>query len=215
MAPGGLILSLAAPLSEQQYILEDVDWAFYERLLEQVAERRVFVTYDQGRLELMSPSWKHDRAAHLLTVFIGVVSDELDIPIVGGGSTTFRRQDLAKGLEPDRCFYVANVAKVLGREEIDLAVDPPPDLVIEVEISRRLLDRIGIYAQLGVPELWRSDCDHVRMFQLQPDGEYSEIFTSLAFPGLTTQVINEALSQSHGIDETSWARQVRRLIRGK
>ena len=86
-------------------------------------------------------------------MLVTILSEELAIPILGGGSTTFRRRDAAGGLEPDQCFYIRNVDRVRGREEIDLGRDPPPDLAMEVEIGRRTIDREAVYARLGVPEL--------------------------------------------------------------
>src|SRR5262249_51952791 len=127
--------------SEQRFVLYDVDWEFYEHLLEQLDNRHVFVTYDRGALELMSPSRKHDTSGRLLFVIVHVIAEELNLPIASCGSTTFKRKRLKRGLEPDECFYIENELRVRGMREIDLSKDPPPDLAIEVEITHRVLDR--------------------------------------------------------------------------
>src|SRR5207248_5409431 len=117
--------------SEQRFLLEDADWQLYESLLQRVGHRHIFIRYDHGRLELMSPSFKHDRRGRAICILSNVLAEELNIPIQGGGSTTFRRQDLDQGLEPDECFYVKNVEHIRERDEINLSVDPPPDLALE------------------------------------------------------------------------------------
>src|SRR5690349_2537220 len=93
----------------QQFVLDDISWELYDAILKAIGDRRVFVTYDRGRLELMSPSYQHDKRGRRMALLINILAEELQIPIEGGGSTTFRRQDLEQGLEPDEYFYVQNV----------------------------------------------------------------------------------------------------------
>ena len=155
---------LAMP--EQHFVLTGVNWQGYESLLEAIGEQRVFITYDRGKVELMSPSWEHDNRAETIGQLVRIIAEELDIAIKGGGSTTFRREDVDRGLEADKCFYIRHERRVRGKKKIDLSVDPPPDLCIEVEISRRLLGRVSIYAELGVPELWRDDGKELRIGEL-------------------------------------------------
>jgi Uma2 family endonuclease len=204
-----------APDLEQRFVMDDVDWGFYETVLEQLGDRHVFVTYDKGRLELMSPSYRHDRRAHLIGLLISVLGEELLIPIMGGGSTTFRRRDKETGLEPDQCFYVQHVDAIRGKDEIDLALDPPPDLAIEVEISRRMIKRIPLYAALGVPEVWRDDGKEVRAFQLDANGEYTPIQKSLAFPMILIADLTRLLKLSSTMDDIQWMRAVRKEIKEK
>jgi len=209
-------MTLASPPDfEQRFVMEDVDWEFYETVLQRVGDRHVFVTYDKGRLELMSPSYRHDRRAHLIGLLINVLGEELLIGVMGGGSTTFRRKDKETGLEPDQCFYVQHVDAIRGKEEIDLAVDPPPDLAIEVEISRRMIKRIPLYAALGVPELWRDDGKEVRAFQLDPTGEYKPIEKSFAFPMVSMSELTRLLKLSSTMDDVQWMRAIRKEIKGK
>jgi Uma2 family endonuclease len=195
--------------SEQSFLLHGVDWPFYESLLERLGDRHIFITFDRGRLELMSPSWKHATRSRRIAMLITIVADELGIPIQGGGSTTFRREDISVGLEPDQCFYVRHVDRVRGKEDIDLAVDPAPDLAVEVEISRRSLDREAIYACLGVPELWRDDGQTIRAYRLVGDGRYEVSSHSLSFPGLAMTQVEKWLREGTVQDDTTWGRAVR------
>ncbi len=204
--------TIAVP-TEQRFVLEDVDWQFYESLLQKVGDRHIFVTYDRGRLELMSPSFRHDKRARYIGLLVNVLAEELRIPIQGGGSTTFRREDLDRGLEPDQCFYVANANRILGKEELDLSVDPPPDLAIEVEITLRAIKRVPIYESLGIPELWRDDGEHVRVFKLSAAGRYEETAKSLGFPMLPPHQIDRLLGLATGMDEMNWTRTVREWVK--
>src|SRR5688500_8470559 len=118
-------MTVAISQPEQHFVLDGMDWAAYEALLRAMEDRRVFVTYDRGRVELMSPSWEHESRAEAIGQTIRILAEELNIPIKGGGSTTFRREDLDRGLEADKCFYVRNEARVRGKRKLDLSIDPP------------------------------------------------------------------------------------------
>src|SRR3954454_19090485 len=159
---------------EPRIVLRGVGWEGYERMLELVGDRPIRLTYDRGDLELMVPSHDHERYKSLLGRLIETLTLELDLPCDAAGSTTWRKQLEDRGLEPDECYYLANAERVSGRK-IDLEVDPPPDLAIEVEISRSALDRMGIYAALGVPEVWRFDGETLRVAQLRADGTYADV----------------------------------------
>jgi Uma2 family endonuclease len=204
--------NFAAP-RDQRFVLDGVDWTTYESMLRSLGDRHLFLTYDRGRLELMSPSFKHDDLGRLLGLLIHILADETDLPLKGCGSTTFRRRDLDRGLEPDECFYVANEARIRGKEEIDLSTDPPPDLAVEVEISRRLLDRVEIYAALGVPELWRHDGERLSVFRLDPAGKYQPCDRSPTFPAMPLDKVDALLKDARNLDEVKWARTARTWIR--
>jgi Uma2 family endonuclease len=206
-------MTTAALPAEQRFVLIDADWRTYESMLRTLEARHIFVTYSKGRLELMSPSWQHDNRSERIGQLIRTLAEHFDVPLLGGGSTTFRREDLDRGLEPDRCFYVQNAARILGKKKIDLSVDPPPDLCVEVEISQRILDRIDIYANLGVPQLWRDDGSRLTVATLQPDRTYLEQQGSPTFPALTTQDLQQILNLGLGLDDTAWGRTARQWLR--
>lgn len=172
------------PLTDQQHIvLNDVSWGFYEQLLREIGERAIRVTYDDGWMEIMSPPPRHERWKTRIGRMIEIISLELDIPVDTLGSTTFKREDRKKGLEPDECYYVQNEPAIRGKDELDLAVDPPPDLAVEVDITSRSIPREPIYAALGVPELWRFD-ERLFVLRLHANGKYYPAERSEVFPFL-------------------------------
>ena len=151
-----MINDLVISFDEVQHaVLYDVDWAFYNELLRRAENRNVRLTYDNGTLEIMSPLAEHESWKKRLASLIEVHAMELRLPMRRLGSTTYRRENLQKGLEPDECYYIQHVAQVKNKRRIDLDRDPPPDLVIEIELTSSTLAKAPIYASLGVPELWR------------------------------------------------------------
>jgi Uma2 family endonuclease len=164
-------------------------------------------------LEIMSPSREHERCKTYLGRMIESMTEEWAIPISSGGSTTLKSQMLAKGVEPDECYYIANEPRVRGRDELDLGVDPPPDLAIEVDLTSSSLDQLAIYASVGVPEVWLYDGARLRVYQLQATGQYAQPARSPAFPFLPLEQVEHFLSQRDAADETSWARSFRSWVR--
>jgi Uma2 family endonuclease len=197
----------------QRVILRHVSWETYECLLaehEQCSSPRF--TYDRGVLEIMSPSIKHERLNRSIATICEVIAEEWHIELDNTGSTTFKREDLARGFEPDSCFYVQNVERVRERDQIDLTVDPPPDLVIEIDISSSSLDRFPIFANIGVPEVWRYDGTRLTIFTLR-DGAYQEGAVSAVFPGVTSPIISQFMAESRTMPHTAWLRRVRAWAR--
>ncbi|MGH9831450.1 MAG: Uma2 family endonuclease [Blastocatellia bacterium] len=166
-------------------ILPDVDWEEYEELLRDLDERPgVRLTYDRGRLQIMTLSLTHERIGDLFPHFIMALALECGLNFLGARSTTFRKQADEKGAEPDDCYYFNNFKQIAGKKEIDLSVDPPPDLAFEVDISNPSLNKFPIYASIGVPELWRHTGSEMYFYRLEED-EYLEISHSDLFPFLT------------------------------
>ena len=178
-----------------------------------LGESPIRLTYDGSNLEIMSPSRGHEMASRFLGRMIGNMAVELNLPISTGGSTTFQRADLERGLEPDECFWIANEMAVREKLEIDLATDPPPDLAIEIDISPSRLDRPRVYAALRVPEIWRYDGEELNIDLLQADGEYRSSATSLSFPFLPVNELARFLSLVHQSGETECMRIFIRWLR--
>jgi len=194
-------------------LLQGVSWPLYEQMLKELGESHWFFTYDRGDLEIMSPSLRHDRRKTIIARLIELAGFVLDFNIMGCGSTTCKRPDLEKGLEPDEWYYVQHYEEQWTKEELDLEKDPPPDLAIEVDITNSSLDRTGIYVSLGVPELWRWNGKTIRFFALR-DGAYAAVAESLALPGLTMVKLQEFIDMSRTAKENEvlnafaeWARQ--------
>jgi Uma2 family endonuclease len=200
----------AKPEPAQRFVLYGVGWEGYEKILEVIGGRHIRVTYDRGDLELMSPLPPHEVYKKFFGRLLDALADELDIRILGYGSTTFRRQDLDRGLEPDECFYLSSAARIRDWRMIDLTIDPPPDLAIEIEITASCLDRMGVYAGLGVPELWRFDGTTLEVYLLGAGGEYRPAPGSRALPFLP---VDEVVPLLHRTVELGDDRQVVRSLR--
>lgn len=198
----------------QRVILPNISWETFERIL---AEHQNFssprFTYDEGILEIMSPTAKHEEVNRTLALLVEIVAEEMSVDVRGLGSTTFKRQDLLKGFEPDSCFYIQSLAHIEGKDEIDLAVDPPPDLLIEIDITSPSLPRFPIFAKVGVPEVWRFDGSRVQILRLDKKQHYIESPNSRAFPQLTANVIADFLSDRKVLKSTAWLRRVRAWAR--
>ena len=198
---------------ERLVILEGVSWETYERLITEHGEKcGTRFTYDEGVLEIMVLSSRDEEPNRTLALLVEVLAEEMSIDLRRLGSTTFKRKDLHKGFEPDSCFYIQHEDAIAGKEEIDLAIDPPPDLTIEVDITRESLNRFPIFAAVGIPEAWRFDGTTVTIFQLEL-GTYVETPNSAAFPTLTGEIATRFLDQSQKLKSTEWLREVRTWAR--
>jgi Uma2 family endonuclease len=180
-----------------------VSWQTYETLLEEFEGRPIRLTYDQGRLEIMTLSHGHENYAELLGLFMIVLTGELRLARHSGGSTTFKREALRRGLEPDKCYWIQNEARMRGKKDFDIEADPPPDLAIEVDISRSSLDRLSIYASLGVGEVWRFDGDLLKVYRLKAGQKYAETDHSATFPHLPLTELVRFLRASDTQEETA------------
>lgn len=196
-------------------LLKGISWDVYESLLRQLerANQKMYLTYDRGTLEIMPPSPFHERFKTIIGRMIETMSLELNIPIASLGSTTFRRETLARGLEPDECYYVQHEPRMGSRNEIDLATDPPPDLAIEMDYSPHAIDRDHIYAALGVPEIWQFDGKSLRGVYRGDTGEYRPVETSVAFPFLRLADFERFLLMAHTASENVAVRAFRDWVR--
>jgi Uma2 family endonuclease len=189
--------AVAASIStvSESPILEGITWPTYQTVLRELesAGKHLRVTYDRGRMVILSPLPIHEKWKQLIGRLIEVLAEERNMPISAYGSTTWQREDLARGLEADQCYYIQHANAMRGKIEIDLQLDPPPDLAIEIEVTHHLLDRADIYAALRVPELWRYDGHIVRTFRLTGEN-YVETMESIAFPGFRSADLQQFLA---------------------
>ena len=202
---------------EQRVVLRGIDWDGFESILGIMgAQPGVRITYDRGDLELMGTSLDHEAFKTLLGRLVETITQELRIPCKGLGSMTWRKQNADRGLESDECYYIASFPRIRGKKTIDLNVDPAPDLAIEVEISYSILDRMGIYAALAVPEIWRFDGRTLRIEQLQADGTYTQADASLSFPFLRPAEVVEWLHRAETLeDDSEWGYQLSQWVRAE
>lgn len=181
---------------ENRVVLHAVDWATYTKLLEAMGTRRIRLTYDRGTLEIMTISRPHDWWSRRIGFLICLLGCALNMKVEASGSTTLRREDVDRGLEPDESYHIRHAAQMAGPKDLDLTRDPPPDLALEVEVSRSALDRMSAYAALGIPEVWRCDGDVLRVYHRQADGTYAEADQSQSFPTLPLAPFVEFLHQT-------------------
>ncbi len=203
--------TVVSPAVEQRVIL-NASWETYERLLAEYEDRAgPRFTYHEGILEIMVLSAQHEQPARILAQLVQQVATELGINVCQLGSTTFKREELQKGFEPDSAFYIGR-GSTFWDPEVDAAVSPPPDLTIEVEVSRSSLDRFPIFAAFGVPEVWRYDGSRVSIWLLEA-GRYVEAESSVALPPVTGPVATQFLEASRTMPSTEWLRRVREWAR--
>jgi Uma2 family endonuclease len=177
-------------------VFQDCSWDEYERVLRDLDDRPgLRVTYDDGRLQIVSPLAEHEEYKEFILFVVRVLSEVRGLELETRGSTTWKRRALRKGTEPDTCFYVANAHRIIGKRKIDLESDPPPDIVVEVDITSESLSKFGIYAAFGVPEIWRYDGRVAQFYELV-GGDYRMVAESRSFPGLTPAILSDALDAS-------------------
>jgi Uma2 family endonuclease len=198
---------------EQRVFLGDIRWKTFKALLNDLGNPHGRLAYDRGLLEIMAPSSEHEFVKKLLGRIIEALTEELAIPVRSLSSTTLRRRDLKSGIESDECYYIAHDPLAGKRRQIDLRRDPPPDLAIEVDISRSSLVRMRIHAALGIPEVWRWHGEALEIWRLQPDGEYREESQSTLLPMLPISGLRRFLDQRNDRNETEIIRAFRRWVR--
>lgn len=194
-------------------VLYGISWETYTGMLNALGDRRLRHAYNEGTFEMMSPLTEHEWTKRLLARFIDAATLELGIPVKSVGSTTLRREQLRKGLEPDECYYIRHEPSVRGRDDYDPARDPPPDLAIEVKVTHSPVNRMEIYASLRIGEVWEVGRDGVSFYRLNRAGKYVKISRSRAIPLLTPAVIQEFLALRKTRDETALVRQFMGWVR--
>ncbi len=205
--------------SDQRVVLEGVTWQTYQTLLKDLGDHRAaLLAYDQGILEIVVPSDLHEFIGRMLEAIVRALTEELDMRLRGYGSTTLNREDLQRGIEPDSCFYIQNVDRILGRKlniKLNIKTDPPPDLAIEVDITSSSRRRFGIYLQLKIPEVWRyTEQRGTIIYQLQ-NGEYVECEFSPTFPIMSGAVLAQFLQLAETEDDNGIIRALRQWIRNQ
>ncbi|MEN3331560.1 MAG: hypothetical protein V7641_925 [Blastocatellia bacterium] len=200
--------------TEQYVVLYDVSWATYEHLLgDHLDCSSPRFTYDGGTLEIMSPSSRHEKTNRSIATLVEVLAEEWEIDLMNLGSTTFKREDFKRGFEPDSCFYFQNAERIRGKDEIDLHIDPPPDLVIEIDITSGSIHKLPIYAALGIPEVWRYVGNRLVILVLA-GGSYVEVEESRALPELTGAIIARFIEDSLTLKRPAWMKSIREWARG-
>ncbi|NJL69914.1 MAG: Uma2 family endonuclease, partial [Microcoleus sp. SM1_3_4] len=206
-----LLLNESRSNGEKRVIFHNLNWQAYQQIVSAIGESRsARFTYDRGTLEITMPLEEHEFYRELIGLFIRILVVELKLKIKTMGSTRLDREDLTRGTEPDNAYYIQNQPRVAGKT-VNLAEDPPPDLVVEVDITHTDIDKPALYASLGVPEFWRFNGRIWRIYQLQ-DGEYREVEISPTFGQVPKTKLYEFLLQARE-DEVAAEQSLRQWIR--
>jgi Uma2 family endonuclease len=196
-------------------VMQGISWATYQALLKDLGDgRSARLAYDRGVLEIIMPSDLHEFISRLLEAMIRALTEELGLRLRGYGSTTLEREDLEKAAEPDTCFYIQNVDRILGKR-LNLETDPPPDLAVEVDITSASRRRFGIYLQLQIPELWRYSQRRGIVIYRFLNGEYVECEVSPTFPMISGTVLMQFVQMAEDDDDNTVMRAFRQWIRNQ
>lgn len=205
--------STAEAAGDQLVVFDGVEWGGYNSVLKLRGSRSLpKVVYLDGRLTLMSPSYIHERLKKLLGSFIEIALEGLGIRFVAAGSTTFRRRRRKGGVEGDETYYLKNLDVLRGKTRIDLRVDAPPDLAVEVVVSHDADDAVEVYRRLGVPEVWVESQEGMIFLTLGEDGAYTPAAESRAVPGLTAPEVHSWITRDDFPDDFEWRRALRRWV---
>ena len=185
--------SLSQLMPGERVEIGSVPWSEYEQLLLDIGDgSNLRVSYDRGRMEIVAPLPIHEKYKSLIHDLVIILGEESNLPVEPFGSTTFKRELKSRGVEPDDCFYIQNAPHITGKTTIDLAVDPPPDLVVEIDTTNQSLFKLAIYADLGVPEVWRFDGRNATFYVLSRN-EYREADNSSVLPRIDRMTLSRFL----------------------
>jgi Uma2 family endonuclease len=203
-----------APVAETRTLLKNISWQTFKAMLADMGnERNSRLTYDNGIVEIMTPLMQHENSNRLIEGFILVLCEEFGLEVKTTGSLTLTRDDLEKGGEPDSSYYIENEFLIRDKENIDLNQDPPPDLALEVDYTRPKIDKLSLYASMGIPEFWRYNGTVLRIYTLSGN-EYSEVEVSPTFVPVSVRDIPQFIQESKKIGQLAaksafrtWVRQ--------
>ena len=204
---------LVAQATEPRVVVQ-VNWSGYRKFMEAIGDAPgVRLTYDGGQLEIMTTGAEHESIKELVGRLLEVYMDESGIDFESGGAQTFKRKRLDKGFEPDVCWWVANYRRMLGVKRWDAARHPPPDVAVEVEITHGFIERLPIFAALGVPEVWWYHDDSIEILLLQPGGQYRAAESSSNYPDLRPQFLMKYVRLKPTVSTSEILRLFRRDLR--
>lgn len=206
------MVTTATP-GETRVLLENITWQTFKIMLAEMgSDRTNRIAYDKGTIEIMTPLKPHESSNRLIEVFVGVLCEELGLELNRVGSLTLTRDDLESGAEPDSSYYIQNELLVREKDNIDLGFDPPPDLVLEVEYSRPKIDKLKLYAAMGIPEFWRFNGTTLIIYTLA-NGQYSETQISPTFAPISIKEIPRFIEESKKIGQIAATRAFRTWVR--
>jgi Uma2 family endonuclease len=188
--------------------LHGISWEQYVTIADALPDwPGLRITYDGHNLEIMTTSQQHERYKKMIGRLIEMFTFEMRYRIQCGGNVTFRREDLENGLEPDECYWIRNHRQMLGVDHLDMTVHPPPDLVLEIDVTSGSIKRLPLYARLGVPEVWRFDAPEMELLLLDASGTYRPAEESLSFPGFHPESLVPFILKAGQVEENEILRE--------
>jgi len=201
------------PLAETRTLLRNLSWQTFKVMLAEMGtQRHNRIAYESGTVEIMTPLMPHENSNRMIEVFIGVMCEELGLELKRTGSLTLTRDDLERGGEPDSSYYLQNESLVRNKDNIDLAIDPHPDLVLEVEYSRSAINKLTLYASMGIPEVWRFNGNLLQVYTLA-EGQYTEVELSPTFNPIPVKAMTGFLQQVTTKGEIAVTREFRTWVK--
>lgn len=192
----------------QSVVLHNISWSSYKQISDSLQDATpAHFTFDRGNLEIMVLSLKHENLKKILAMLFERLSEALEIDIFAGGSTTFQREDLERGFEPDECYFVQNAELMRGKDNVNLTFDPPPDLTIEVDVKHSSLNRMNIFAAVGIPEVWRYDNTKLTVYLLK-NNRYEESTESFVLPFADSEKLSELIDAGRNSTRRNFLSQI-------
>jgi Uma2 family endonuclease len=208
-------MGTTAVSAENRTLLQNISWQTFKAMLREMgSDRKSRIAYDNGMLEIMTPQMPHENSNRLIEALIAVMCEELQLEIKRAGSLTLIRDDLELGGEPDSSYYLQNESLVRGKDSINLDQDPPPDLVLEVKYSQPKIDKLSLYASIGIPEFWEYNGTVLRIHILSGK-KYKEVQVSPTFAPIPTREISRFIQQSKSAGEMATTRTFRAWVKAQ
>ena len=199
------------PHAEDRTVLREITWETYVRLCDENQSRATQMAYFEGELEIMTVGWSHETAKELIGCLVTIMGESLGVDVCASGNHTFRHERKKIGFEADLSYYVTNLDRVRGRGKVTLDAGPPPDLVVEVDISRNSERKLLMYAALGIREVWRCEGAAIRIYRLS-GREYKPAAKSSILTGVSAQILTKLLSEGMRTNRNTWFKQIRKAV---
>jgi Uma2 family endonuclease len=212
--------TVSAASKEERGVMRGVSWDLYDRLTDAIGERSsIRVAFDGKDVEIMVVGPVHEGFRAFLEMFISEVSEGLDLDFYPLGATTWKRQEVDRGVEPDLsyCFDPAKLAvcrAAHSRGQNDGAVFPIPDLMVEIDISPSKIDRAGIYGKLRAFEVWRFSDEAVSIEHLGDDGKYA-VADASRFLYARAEEVTRWMREAESMPRPAWKRAIRDWARAE
>ncbi len=195
-----------------RFFVEEVPWKDYAQLVEDLMGiRSIRISYDQGKMEIMSVSMQHDNEARLFSHVVQILTEELGLEFTSTGSMTMTSQRAEKGAEADDTFYIEDLQRILGKKRVNLDYDAPPDLAVEVDVTHPSLNKLPIYAGLGIGEIWRYKDGQIEFYELV-NGAYQPVAHSKLFFFLTAEALVTAIQNGKATGINTMRRAFRQWV---